>query len=440
VSGPIGRCLGVSFEHPSTSPSVAWADRAVAAALRELPEALIFVFDRELRFVVTAGQALTRLGEPRACHEGEPLARAFPPAVWTRAEPLFRSALHGETRSREIWTAGQRHCLMIDVGPLPLEDSDVGDGDSDVPAGVAVVLDITSRRQSEALAPPASGFEQVFEQAPIGTGLLDGDGRWLLVNRALCEITGYTAEEMIGKRFDGIIHPDDVYNHRELQKRLLAGEIPAFQVEKRYFDAAGEIVSGIVSASLVRDSDGEPLHYIVQLHDASERKELEQHLLHLADHDQLTGVRNRRLFEHDLRLQVARSQRYGEVAGLIVVDLDEFKAVNERHGQQIGDETLKAVSRALTRRLRETDMVARLGGDAFAVLLPHIDGDGLAVVADGLGRVIPACTIDAGDGVVHPSASIGYSLIAQHTGSADEAMAAAYRSMLAAKRAKPRVR
>jgi diguanylate cyclase (GGDEF)-like protein/PAS domain S-box-containing protein len=440
VLAQIGRCLGVSYEHPSTTAALAWADRAVSAALRELPEALIFVFDRELRFVVTAGQALSRLGESRACHEGELLSRAFPPAVWTRAEPLFRSALHGETRSREIWTAGQRHCLMIDAGPLPLDAPDVADSRRDAPAGVAVVLDITARRQSEAMAPRTSGFEEVFEQAPIGTGLLDGDGRWLLVNRALCEITGYTADEMIGKRFDGIIHPDDVYNHRELQQQLLAGQIPAFQVEKRYFDAAGEVLAGIVSVSLVRSADGEPLHYIVQLHDASQRKELEQHLRHLADHDELTGMRNRRLFEHDLRLQVARSQRYGEIAGLLVVDLDGFKTLNERHGQQIGDETLRAVSRGLTRRLRETDLVGRLGGDTFAVLLPHIDGDGLAVVADGLSRVIPACTVDAGEHVVHPCASIGYTLIARHTASAEEAMAAAYRSMLAAKRAKPHVR
>ena len=419
---------------------MAWADRAVSAALRELPEALIFVFDRDLRFVVTAGQALSRLGEAGACHEGEPLSRAFPPAVWTRAEPLFRSALRGETRSREIWTAGQRHCLMIDVGPLPLDAPDVAAAGRDAPAGVAVVLDITARRQSEVMAPRTSGFEEVFEQAPIGTGLLDGDGRWLLVNRALCEITGYTADEMIGKRFDGIIHPDDVYNHRDLQRQLLAAQIPAFQVEKRYFDAAGEVLDGIVSVSLVRDGDGEPLHYIVQLHDTSRRKDLEEHLLHLADHDELTGVRNRRLFEHDLKLQVARSQRYGEIAGLIVVDLDGFRSLNERHGQQIGDETLRALSRALTRRLRETDLVARLGGDTFAVLLPHIDGDGLAVVADGLSRVIPACTIDAGEEVVHPSASIGHTLIAQHVGTAEEAMTAAYRSMLAVKRAKPRLR
>ena len=178
------------------------------------------------------------------------------------------------------------------------------------------------------------------------------------------------------------------------------------------------------------------MHYIAQLQDISERKQLEEHLRHLADHDPLTGLRNRRLFEHDLKLQVARSRRYGELAALMVIDLDDFKQVNDRHGHKVGDDTLKAVARALTRRLRETDLVARLGGDEFAVLLPHIDEEGIAIVADGLTRVIAACSIDIGDGVFHPSGSIGFALVDQDTGSADQVLVEADRAMYADKQTK----
>jgi diguanylate cyclase (GGDEF)-like protein/PAS domain S-box-containing protein len=408
------------------------ADDVAAAALRELPEAVIVAFDRELRFMVTAGHALERLGKPAARAKGQPLSGAFPPELWSVLEPLFRSALEGETRSREISTADRRHSLMVDVGPLRLEP-----WGGAIAGGIAVVLDITARRAPIAPAPlpPGGHFEEVFERAPIGTGLLDREGRWLLVNRALCNITGYTPEELMGKRFDAIVHPEDAENDLQQRRELLAGRIAAFQVEKRYYDAAGETVSAIVSTSLVRDQDGEPLHYIVQLQDISERKQLEEHLRHLADHDPLTGLRNRRLFDHDLKLQVARSQRYGELAGIVIIDLDDFKVINDEHGHKAGDDVLKAVARTLTRRLRESDLVARLGGDEFAVLLAHVDEHSLAHVADGLQQLIPTCAVDVGAAVVRPQGSVGAALISKQTASAEEALVAADRAMYAAKRA-----
>jgi diguanylate cyclase (GGDEF)-like protein/PAS domain S-box-containing protein len=405
-------------------------DEVAAAALRELPEALIVVFDRELRFVLAAGQALERATAPEAYEQGRALADAFAGDIWKQIEPLCRSALEGETRSREIWAGGERYCLMVDIGPLQL------DAAAGVAGGVAVILDITGRRHAELLGRSPEHFEQAFERAPIGMGLLDQEGRWVLVNRALCEITGYTAAELIGASFQDLTHPEDVDNDLDRRAQLLAGEIPAYQVEKRYFNASGEAISTMLSISLVRDHEGAPLHFIAQLQDISERKELEQHLRHLADHDPLTGLRNRRLFEHDLKLQVARSQRYGEVAALMVIDLDGFKLVNDRHGHHIGDDALRAVATALTRRLRGTDLVARLGGDEFAVLLPHIDEPGARLVAESLERVIAGCTVEAGEHVLHPSGSVGFTLIEQQVVSDQEVMAAADSAMYAAKQAK----
>jgi diguanylate cyclase (GGDEF)-like protein/PAS domain S-box-containing protein len=431
----------MSIERSADPDRVAMsADNAAVAALRELPQARILVFDRELRFILAAGETPEHDAgdEPSVRRVGALVGDAFPESLWKLIEPLCRSALVGETRSREIWSADDSRSLMVNVGPLRLDDPAAGTGrPSGVAGGVAVILDITARRVADGVARASNeNFEQVFERAPIGMGLLDLDGRWTLVNRALCEITGYTTEELIDRRFAEITHPDDLRNDAAQQARLLAGEIPAFQTEKRYFNAAGETMSAILSISLVRDVDSAPLHFIAQLQDISERKRLEEHLRHLADHDPLTGLRNRRLFEHDLKLQVARSQRYGEHAAVMVVDLDDFKQVNDLHGHKVGDDTLKAVATALTRRLRETDLVARLGGDEFAVLLPHADEEGTAIVADGLARVIAACSVDVGDGVVHPSGSVGVAMINQQTVNDEQVLAEADRAMYAAKHGK----
>ena len=403
-------------------------DTAARRALNELPEALLIAYDEDLRFVVAAGQAVDRLGTPPAYQPGEPLKNAFPAPLWSTLEPLLRSALEGETRSREIWTEQER-CVAVDVGPLctPADQPD-GRIAAGTARGMAVLLDATERRRAELLA-ARDGFEEVFERAPLGTGLLDLEGRWMLVNRALCEITGYTSDELVGKRFDGIVDPDDAHSVSDARARLLAAEVPALTFELRYFDASGETVAAQLSISLVRDGDGAPLHFITQLQDVSERRELEEQLRRLADHDELTGLRSRALFLNDLHLQVARCRRYGEVAGLMVIDIEGMRALNAEHGREAGDAALTAVSRALTRRLRQTDLVARVGGDEFAVLLPHIDAEGLSVVVEGIERVIPACGVDVGTTVLHPRAAVGATLIDELTAGAQSALDAAVHAM-----------
>jgi diguanylate cyclase (GGDEF)-like protein/PAS domain S-box-containing protein len=442
---------------PPRGPLLGGLDAAGLVAPEELPEALIMVFDADLRFTLVAGHALQRHPDRSVYREGAPVAQAFPAELWREIEPLCRSALEGDTRSRKILTADGAHRLTIDVGPLCLHHPP---SPATIAGGVAVVLDLAVSPPAGAAAGASSEngnevggglpagaartasvthparFDLVFQRAPIGTGLLDQDGRWVLVNQALCDITGYTSSELIGRRFQDITHPEDLTNDAARRQQLLDGEISAFQTEKRYFNAAGETMSALLSISLVRDQADAPLHFIVQMQDISERKHLEEHLRHLADHDPLTGLRNRRLFEHDLRQQIGRSQRYAEQAALLAIDLDGFKLVNDRHGHKVGDDALKAVARTLTRRLRATDLVARLGGDEFAVLLPHMDLPGTEIVAKDLMQVIDACTVDAGDSVVRLAGSVGFALIDRHTSSNDAVLVAADREMYEVKRAR----
>jgi diguanylate cyclase (GGDEF)-like protein/PAS domain S-box-containing protein len=431
-------------------PLLADLEDAASRAREGLPGALIAVFDADLRLLVAAGHALGRRESAPAYREGHALAESFAPELWLQIEPLCRSALRGETRSRRILGADGRPRLALDVGPLAPAS---GPLPAEISSGVAVILDLSGPGRAEQAAPePAAQstaapvapperhsrehFEEVFLRAPLGTGLLDPDGRWVLVNQALCDITGYTSAELLRRPFHDITHPEDRDNDAGRRRQLLDGEISAYQVEKRYFNAARETLSALLSVSLVRDRALRPLHFIVQLQDISERKRLEEHLRHLADHDPLTGLRNRRLFEHDLRHQVGRCQRYEEQAALIALDLDGFKAVNDLHGHRVGDEALRAVARMLTRRLRATDLVARLGGDEFAVLLPHMDLRGAEIVCEDLRQVIATCTVDTGDALVHLAASAGFVLLDRETLDDATALDAADRAMYADKRAR----
>jgi diguanylate cyclase (GGDEF)-like protein/PAS domain S-box-containing protein len=417
----------------AADPLLAGFDQQAMLTLEELPDALIMVFDSDLRLILAAGHTLGQGRSSSVYQEGQPIAQAFPGDLWSQVQPLCRSALEGDTRSRKVQTADGRHRLMIDIGPLCVNTPSAP---ATIAGGVAVVLDISVPRQSEPKDHPPEHFEQVFERTPIGTGLLDVDGRWVLVNQALCDITSYTSDELIGKHFQDITHPDDARDDASSRQQLVAGKISSYQAEKRYFNAAGETMSAILSVSLVRDQDENPLHFVVQIQDISERKRLEEHLRHLADHDPLTGLRNRRLFEHDLKLQIGRCQRYGEQAALMVIDLDGFKQVNDRHGHAVGDEALKAVARTLTRRLRATDLVARLGGDEFAVLLPHMDREGAEIVSEDLMRVVAACYVDTGDTIVHLAGSAGFALLHEQTADDKQALVEADRAMYAAKRAR----
>jgi diguanylate cyclase (GGDEF)-like protein/PAS domain S-box-containing protein len=253
-------------------------------------------------------------------------------------------------------------------------------------------------------------FEGAFTGAPIGMALVDTEGRWLQVNDALCRIVGHTREELENTTSLSIAHPEDVDLDEAALEEVLDGRIPSYQVEKRYRHAFGHYVWVLLTVSLVRDRAGEPLYLVSQVQDVSERKVLSARLDYLVDHDFLTGLFNRRRFQEELAREAKRLSRYGAKGAVLMIDLDNFKSVNDTFGHKAGDDLLRGVAASLRDRMRQTDVLARVGGDEFAMLLPEADIDQAQIVAEGIVKALGGHVAVLGDQRIGVTASVGIAL------------------------------
>jgi diguanylate cyclase (GGDEF)-like protein/PAS domain S-box-containing protein len=266
-------------------------------------------------------------------------------------------------------------------------------------AWVAVDQEITAERESrEALRAAEERFRRAFEDSASGMALVEGRGeevgQFREVNRALVQISGYSPEELLRMSYWDLVHPDEVETMRRGVTELVTGRTDIFQAEMRMV-GAGDIQRWIsFNVSMLRDADGEPISAVVQAQDVSERKRFESELQYLADHDPLTGLFNRRRFAVELERELAAAERYESGGALLILDLDCFKLVNDSRGHSAGDALLVAVGRAIDGRLRTSDIVGRLGGDEFGIVLPHADRAQALATAESL-RAIVAATVDA---------------------------------------------
>ncbi|MFL5908203.1 MAG: EAL domain-containing protein [Solirubrobacterales bacterium] len=306
-----------------------------------------------------------------------------------RVSGLIRSALENKRpfsfEERIVRPDGETRRLLSRGGTIT-------DESGQVMKMMGVCQDITELRETEsAMIEAQARFQNAFDHAPIGIGLIDlDDSRFLEVNDAICEITGYSREDLIGKHIKSLIHPADRRQRGELidsariEKLLIGRNGDDYNAEQRLIDSSGDQVWVQTSSSVVRGQTGESLYRILQIQDISSRKAAEDKLHHLADHDPLTGLFNRRRLLEELDAEIGRSHRYtGEVAAL-VVDLDRFKYVNDALGHAVGDELIARAADVLRSNVREGDVIARLGGDEFAVVLSQTDKQSAVSMAQKL--------------------------------------------------------
>jgi diguanylate cyclase (GGDEF)-like protein/PAS domain S-box-containing protein len=220
-----------------------------------------------------------------------------------------------------------------------------------------------------------------FDSAPVPMAEIDLEGRYLKVNAALCEAFGYRSDQLVGVSVRSICHPDDNQPIGERIEAMVAGKIDRVRVERRFMHANGDAIWVAVSVAPVFGKGGRISHMLTHYLDITDRKRFEHHLADLVDHDPLTGLLNRRGFDAELDDQTSHVSRYGPAGALLVIDLDHFKEVNDALGHNAGDELLAAVADLLRATLRQTDKLARIGGDEFAIILPHAGRDDAEAIA-----------------------------------------------------------
>jgi len=251
----------------------------------------------------------------------------------------------------------------------------VGASDGDL---LTVLADVTAPREVRAaLAQSELQFRLAMENAPIGMALADAQWRLREVNAALAALFAVEPPVLIGHDLSALSHPEDRGVERAYVQRLLAGEGDRFSLEKRYVRPDGQVVWVVLDVVLVRAVDGTPVHFVIQMRDITESRLQSEALAHRAMHDPLTGLANRSLMQDVLQRACEPPDAPGRVA-VLAVDLDEFKQINDRYGHAAGDDVLVHVAGVLRAATAGRGLVARQGGDEFAIV---VNGDDAAQVA-----------------------------------------------------------
>jgi diguanylate cyclase (GGDEF)-like protein/PAS domain S-box-containing protein len=236
------------------------------------------------------------------------------------------------------------------------------------------------RAAEEALSQSEQRFRLAFEDNMSPMIFNDLEDRAIAVNDAFCEMVGFTREEIIGHDSRVFTHPDDVGITEETHRRLLSGEIAQARYEKRYLRKDGGVVISEVSRSTARDDEGRILYFVASERDVTEERALTAQLSSRALHDPLTGLANRNLFEDRLQHAFARSARSGHSGAVLLLDLDDFKGVNDTHGHAVGDELLLSIARRFQTATRSSDTLCRFGGDEFLYLAEDLRSPEEAIV------------------------------------------------------------
>ena len=279
---------------------------------------------------------------------------------------------------------------------------------------------IERARSQEALRLSEARHRLLADNASDVIWTMDLDGRFTYVSPSVERLRGYTPAEVVGQPLEQSLTPESARAAREGLQRIVqalnsgkpVGQIPPMELE--HPSKHGGSVWTEATISVMHDGDGQFVGVLGVTRDISERRQAQQRMAYLAQHDPLTGLPNRTLLDDRIRQALGRARREGTQVALMFLDLDHFKPINDLHGHAVGDVVLQQAARRISDCLRATDTVARIGGDEFVVLLTVVDqGSAAMAVAEKIREAL-AQPFEI-QGLFHEvSCSIGIALYPEH--------------------------
>ncbi|MFL5839156.1 MAG: EAL domain-containing protein [Thermoleophilaceae bacterium] len=393
---------------------------------------MLWTVDRDGVFTMAEGQGLVDLGVSPADLVGrsiEDVYERLPDVV-----PAYRRALAGEPVEATIEASGRT--LQAHLVPLEADDGTI-DG------VVGVATDITELgRAQRALNESEARHTVVLDALQEGVLMVDRLGRVLAANPAAQHILDPHGAGLVGNTMADpgwqAVHEDGSPMELEdfpISVTLATGHPRSNEIIGLSRPDGTHTWISVNTQGVFQSGEELPRAVVISISDVTERRSFEAELRFLADHDALTGLPNRRRFHEELQRHLSFTARYGGEGAALLLDLDNFKYLNDSQGHKAGDQFLVSLARVLKERLRQTDVVARLGGDEFGVLLPAADPVQARKVAEVLQTAVRDHAPLVGGQPVKLSTSIGIACFGHGSADPEQLMAAADLAMYDAKEA-----
>lgn len=305
--------------------------------------------------------------------------------------------------------------------------------------GIAIIAYVTFARErvNRELQARERRLSEITSTMSDGLLVMDQDGRITFSNPEALALLGYSGDELLGGDMHEMLHvrPDGTPEPRTECRMLKVKQTGAtYRGEEEIFRRKdGTLLPLSVSASVI-EREGKVNSIVVAFHDITQRKQLELELERRAQTDALTGLSNRRHFYELAEMELSRSRRYSVPMAVLMLDLDNFKLINDTHGHHAGDEVLQSFSQTCLRTLREIDIIARIGGEEFVVLMPETSSEQAFEAAERLRVALEESEVvmERGESL-HFTVSIGVTCLCAADQNIDEVLKRADEAMYQAK-------